>query len=92
MQSFGSQFISSFCISEFLFGSQMDVEIIQTSEIIQKKREATDRQESIEIDLIRMTQEFYCEICDKRYKNVSEMSNHLSSYDHHHKKVSKLRG
>ena len=68
----------------------MDVEIDQTSEIIQKKKEATDRQESIEIDLIRMTQEFYCDICDKRYKNVSEMSNHLSSYDHHHKKVSRF--
>jgi Zinc-finger double-stranded RNA-binding len=68
----------------------MDVEIDQTVDIIQKKREATDRQECVENDLKRITQEFYCESCDKRYKNVSEMSNHLSSYDHHHKKVLKL--
>jgi Zinc-finger double-stranded RNA-binding len=65
----------------------MDIEIDQTVEIIQKKREAADRQECVENDLKRITQEFYCESCDKRYKNVSEMSNHLSSYDHHHKKV-----
>lgn len=32
-------------------------------------------------------QEFYCELCDKQYKTVGEMSNHLSSYDHHHTKV-----
>lgn len=30
--------------------------------------------------------DFYCETCDKQYKNVLEMENHLSSYDHHHKK------
>jgi hypothetical protein len=30
--------------------------------------------------------EFYCKICSKQYKTVGEMSNHLSSYDHHHKK------
>lgn len=34
-----------------------------------------------------MNKEFYCEICAKQYKNVGEMSNHLSSYDHHHVKV-----
>ena len=65
----------------------MDVEIDQTVDIILKKKEAADRQELIEKDLKNITQEFYCESCDKRYKNVSEMSNHLSSYDHHHKKV-----
>jgi Zinc-finger double-stranded RNA-binding len=65
----------------------MDVEIIQTEEIAQKKKEATERQDLLEIDLKKMTQEFYCESCDKRYKTVSEMSNHLSSYDHHHRKV-----
>lgn len=60
---------------------------MQTEDMTQKKKEASDRQDSIEIDLKRMTQEFYCESCDKRYKSVSEMSNHLSSYDHHHRKV-----
>lgn len=35
-----------------------------------------------------MNKEFFCDICNKQYKNVGEMSNHLSSYDHHHVKVS----
>ena len=65
----------------------MDVEIIQTKEITLKKKEASERQDLLDIDLKKMTQEFYCESCDKRYKTVSEMSNHLSSYDHHHRKV-----
>ena len=29
---------------------------------------------------------FYCELCDKQYRNHGEMDNHLASYDHHHKK------
>eukprot|EP00301_Raphidiophrys_heterophryoidea_P018876 c386_g1_i2.p1 GENE.c386_g1_i2~~c386_g1_i2.p1 ORF type:complete len:215 (+),score=65.90 c386_g1_i2:396-1040(+) len=33
-----------------------------------------------------MLSDFYCITCDKQYKNVNEMENHLSSYDHHHKK------
>lgn len=37
-----------------------------------------------------MNKEFYCETCDKQYKTVSEMSNHYSSYDHHHVKVRKM--
>ena len=36
--------------------------------------------------VVRACREFYCEICDKQYRTVGEMSNHLSSYDHHHKK------
>ena len=41
---------------------------------------------------------FYCALCDKQYANVKEMENHLSSYDHHHRKraadlsVGKARG
>lgn len=38
-----------------------------------------------------MNKEFYCETCGKQYKNVGEMSNHLSSYDHHHVKASSAR-
>lgn len=34
-----------------------------------------------------MNKEFYCETCNKQYKTVGEMSNHYSSYDHHHVKA-----
>lgn len=37
--------------------------------------------------LQEMNKEFYCETCNKQYKTVGEMSNHYSSYDHHHVKV-----
>lgn len=41
-----------------------------------------------ETDIMQeMNKEFYCETCGKQYKNVGEMSNHYSSYDHHHVKV-----
>lgn len=39
--------------------------------------------------LQEMNKEFYCETCGKQYKNVGEMSNHYSSYDHHHVKARK---
>jgi hypothetical protein len=29
---------------------------------------------------------FYCELCDKQYTRSGEYDNHLSSYDHHHRK------
>ena len=65
----------------------MDVEIDQTVDIIKKKQDTIERQTSIENDLKIINQEFFCDSCNKQYKNVAEMSNHLSSYDHHHKKV-----
>ncbi|RKP12909.1 hypothetical protein BJ684DRAFT_20574 [Piptocephalis cylindrospora] len=45
-----------------------------------RKRQAQER----EIKAIRDA--FYCSICDKRYAKVTEWDNHLSSYDHNHKK------
>lgn len=29
-----------------------------------------------------------CDLCEKQYAKPSEYENHLTSYDHHHKKVS----
>jgi hypothetical protein len=34
-----------------------------------------------------MVSVFKCELCNKQYKTVKEHEQHLSSYDHHHKKV-----
>jgi len=65
-----------------------------TSEIIasedaaaREAREATAlRKQSIADAVTHQTDTFYCEVCDKRYTKVTEFENHLSSYDHHHKK------
>lgn len=32
---------------------------------------------------------FYCELCDKQYYKHQEFDNHINSYDHAHKQVSK---
>ena len=45
-----------------------------------------DRQQTIAAALKQETSAFYCEICDKQYVKITEWENHLSSYDHHHKK------
>uniref|UniRef100_A0A7S4DBH5 G-patch domain-containing protein n=1 Tax=Heterosigma akashiwo TaxID=2829 RepID=A0A7S4DBH5_HETAK len=65
---------------------KLDVEVEETDEEVTKRLADAEKQETIKQDVKEMNKEFYCEICDKQYKNVSEMSNHLSSYDHHHTK------
>lgn len=32
---------------------------------------------------------FYCELCDKQYVRHQQYDNHINSYDHHHKQVSR---
>lgn len=32
-------------------------------------------------------QSFFCELCDKGYQRISEYENHLSSYEHNHRKA-----
>jgi len=41
----------------------------------------------IKEEVKQMTSVFKCELCNKQYKTVKEHEQHLSSYDHHHKKV-----
>lgn len=65
---------------------RLDIEIEQSQEVQRQRLENADREHALQTELKSINKEFYCDICDKQYKNVSEMSNHLSSYDHHHKK------
>lgn len=52
---------------------KLDVEIEQSQESISKKNENAERLEQIESNIKDMNKEFYCEICDKQYKTVSEV-------------------
>jgi len=52
----------------------------------QRREEQVAREEGIREKLKEETAAFYCEVCDKRYVKVKEFENHLSSYDHHHRK------
>eukprot|EP00877_Chromochloris_zofingiensis_P011958 jgi/Chrzof1/7015/Cz02g07210.t1 len=44
------------------------------------------RDEKIKQDVGVILKTFYCQICNKQYINAMELDQHLSSYDHHHKK------
>ena len=60
-----------------------------SQEIIERKIETAKREEKIEEERKLMNASFYCEICNKGYKNIAEIEEHLKSYDHHHKKRAK---
>lgn len=49
------------------------------------------RKEQIKAEVTALTDQFYCKLCDKRYKRISEYEIHLSSYDHNHTKVCGLQ-
>eukprot|EP01041_Mallomonas_annulata_P005782 gene5782-11682_t len=65
---------------------KLNVEIDQTHEMIQKQNDNFERITKIENEKKVTNREFYCDICDKQYKSVLEMSVHLDSLDHGHKK------
>ncbi|CAM9514704.1 unnamed protein product, partial [Laminaria digitata] len=65
---------------------KLDSEVVETKEMKTKRLEKAVREETIKEQVQEMNKEFFCDICNKQYKNVGEMSNHLSSYDHHHVK------
>eukprot|EP00903_Cladosiphon_okamuranus_P006576 g6424.t1 len=65
---------------------KLDSEVVETEEMKAKRLEKAVRQETIKEQVQEMNKEFYCETCNKQYKTVGEMSNHYSSYDHHHVK------
>ncbi|KAI8466880.1 MAG: hypothetical protein J3K34DRAFT_49449 [Monoraphidium minutum] len=45
-----------------------------------------ERDERIKADVSEILKTFYCATCSKQYANAMELEQHLSSYDHHHKK------
>lgn len=45
------------------------------------------KKQAIAQEISQVTRAFYCELCDKQYRKVSEYEQHLQSYDHHHRKV-----
>lgn len=65
---------------------KMDAEKEESEDMWRKKAEASARQERTMNDVKKMNEVFFCDICKKQYKNVAEMTNHLSSMDHHHAK------
>ncbi|KAG2230444.1 hypothetical protein INT48_009190 [Thamnidium elegans] len=60
---------------------------LEESESQRMEREfRAEKKQAIAKELQEVKRAFYCELCDKQYKKVSEYDQHLQSYDHHHKK------
>ncbi|GMF34775.1 unnamed protein product [Phytophthora fragariaefolia] len=64
----------------------MDAEMPETAQQAAAREARGAQQEQLQADVQSMRAAFYCADCRKQYKTVSEMENHLSSYDHHHTK------
>jgi len=64
----------------------LESEKLETPQLVETRKQTAEKEEKIKSDVMQMTNSFYCELCDKRYKRISEYEAHLDSYDHHHKK------
>ena len=52
---------------------KLDLEVEQTAEVVQQRKDNADRCDQIESDVKSMHKEFFCEICNKQYINVQEV-------------------
>jgi len=64
----------------------LNQEIEETEEEREKRIEKAKQLELLKQNVLDNNRTFYCQLCDKQYKRASEWENHLSSYDHNHKK------
>ncbi|CAI5723061.1 unnamed protein product [Peronospora destructor] len=65
---------------------KLDAEVQETVEQIANREAKGAKEEQLKEEVKNMQAAFYCSDCRKQYKSVTEMENHLSSYDHHHTK------
>jgi hypothetical protein len=66
--------------------TQMEKLETETTEDKIRREAKVERDQERQQEIVHVHKSFYCELCEKQYKKVSEFENHLSSYDHHHKK------
>lgn len=48
-------------------------------------QELVARKAAVEDEISSVLRAFYCELCDKQFKNVAQYDEHTNSYGHHHK-------
>ncbi|POM62306.1 hypothetical protein PHPALM_28559 [Phytophthora palmivora] len=65
---------------------KLDAEVQETAEQTAAREAKGAKEEQLKAEVKNMQAAFYCSDCRKQYKTVTEMENHLSSYDHHHTK------
>lgn len=62
---------------------------IEKEQTVEEKRRKLDQhleKEKIKEEVTEINKVFYCDICSKQYTQALQYDQHLSSYDHHHKK------
>lgn len=52
---------------------KLDIEIEQTQEVKRQRTENAIREEVLDSNIKSMNKEFFCDICDKQYKNITEV-------------------
>ncbi|EPT04143.1 hypothetical protein FOMPIDRAFT_1114366 [Fomitopsis schrenkii] len=60
----------------------------QTKETEEQRRAREDsvaRRAAVQSEISSTLRPFYCELCDKQFKNVAQYDEHTNSYAHHHK-------
>jgi hypothetical protein len=65
---------------------EAELQACETEDRRQKRELEAKKQHIIQETITNQNRPFFCDLCNKQYKTVTEMSNHLSSYDHHHTK------
>jgi uncharacterized protein (UPF0297 family) len=65
----------------------MNPEDPEHAQIEQKRKERSEKEQQLKKNVQEMLDPFYCKLCNKGYKRVSQWEEHLNSYDHAHKKV-----
>lgn len=65
---------------------KLAAELAETEDEEAKRLARAEREDQVRAEVKSSESAFYCEDCSKQYKTVKEMENHLSSYDHHHRK------
>ncbi|KAK1935498.1 G patch domain-containing protein 8 [Phytophthora citrophthora] len=65
---------------------RLNAEMEETAEQVAAREAKGAKEEQLKAEVNNIRAAFYCQDCRKQYKTVTEMENHLSSYDHHHTK------
>jgi len=64
----------------------MESELEMTPELVKMSEEKREKEENLQQELSDINKVFYCRLCNKQYKMITEYEKHLDSYDHNHKK------
>ncbi|KAF9535566.1 hypothetical protein CPB83DRAFT_20011 [Crepidotus variabilis] len=57
----------------------------ETEEQRRAREDIVARKSALEAEISSTLRAFYCELCDKQFKNVAQYDEHTNSYAHHHK-------